>query len=90
LILGLPPEKLTAPNVVWVWKEQIAASGVRPDQGGDTEAAIYLNTAKDTLIKWIEGVDPLQPTGIPRRPLPGNGSGPVALPLPEFEDTQEP
>ena len=98
LILGLLPEELTAQAVVRAWKEQIAAPGVHPTDGGDTEAAIYLNTAKDTLIGWIEGDsgsnadedgDPHQPSGVPRRPLPRTGSAAVAFPLPKLEDGSE-
>jgi hypothetical protein len=69
LILGLPPEELTSDSVIQAWKTQIAAPGVHPDDGGDTKAAIYLNTAKDTIIRWLKGDgDPHQPSGVPRRP----------------------
>lgn len=54
LILGVRPEELTIVQVLESWKKQIVMPGVHPDLGGDTEAAIYLNTAKDTLIHWIE------------------------------------
>jgi hypothetical protein len=36
------------------WKRQIASPGVHPDLGGETESAIYLNTAKDTLVRWLD------------------------------------
>ncbi len=68
---------------------------VQPDSGGDQEAAAYLNTAKETLIKWIRenpnrgfqcrGDDPNHPSGVPRNPLPVAGSSAIALPLPEQE-----
>jgi hypothetical protein len=58
LILGLRPEELTTAAVIEYWKKQIAAPGVHPDHGGDTEAAIYLNTAKDTLVRWIDAQAP--------------------------------
>jgi hypothetical protein len=53
MILGVRPEDLTLKEVNEKWKSQLSAPGVHPDQGGDTESAIYLNTAKDTLVKWI-------------------------------------
>ncbi len=53
MILGVRPEDLTLKEVNEKWKAQLTAPGVHPDQGGDTESAIYLNTAKDTLVKWI-------------------------------------
>ena len=58
LILGLRPEELTSDSVIQAWKAQIAAPGVHPDHGGDTEAAIYLNTAKDTLVRWLDAQAP--------------------------------
>jgi len=58
MILGVRPEELTLKEVVEKWKSQIAAPGAHPDQGGDTETAIYLNTAKDTLVKWINDQSP--------------------------------
>ncbi len=103
MILGLRPEKLTVDSVTRAWKEQVASPGVHPDLGGDQEAVVYLNTAKDTLIRWLNGQpggqsgyggnpgggrDPNQPAGVPRRPLPHAGSGAVALPLPEPEENE--
>ncbi len=58
LILGVRPEEITVPLVLDAWKKQIAAPGVHPDLGGDTESAIYLNTAKDSLVRWIEAQEP--------------------------------
>ena len=55
MILGLKPERLTIESVNQAWKKQMAAPGVHPDLGGDQEAAIFLYTAKDTLLKWIGG-----------------------------------
>ncbi len=54
MILGIPtdPELLTKDKVMLAWKNQIASPGVHPDLGGDTEAAIALNTAKDA---WFAG-----------------------------------
>jgi len=58
LILGVRVEEITAPTaksvVMQAWKNQIASPGVHPDLGGDTEAAVALNTAKDHLVRWIE------------------------------------
>jgi len=52
-ILGVRPEELTKEIVNKEWKRQIAA--VHPDlQGGDNESSIYLNTAKDTLLRWLD------------------------------------
>ena len=58
MILGVRPEEMTLKEVHEKWKAQIAAPGAHPDQGGDTESAIYLNTAKDTLVKWINDQAP--------------------------------
>jgi len=58
LILGVRPEELTEAIVIEAWKRQIAAPGVHPDLGGDHEAAVFLNTAKATLVKWLETQGP--------------------------------
>lgn len=58
LLLGVRPEELTTESIIDAWKRQIASPGVHPDLGGDTESAIYLNTAKDTLIHWLEAQAP--------------------------------
>lgn len=52
MLLGLRPEELTKELVLKEWKKQITA--VHPDLGGDTESSIVLNTAKDTLLRWLE------------------------------------
>ncbi|HEY9732090.1 MAG TPA: hypothetical protein V6C89_09260 [Drouetiella sp.] len=54
MILGLKPEEATQKSVIEAWKKQIASPGVHPDLGGDTEAAVYLNTAKDQLVRWLD------------------------------------
>ncbi|MBI2811515.1 MAG: hypothetical protein HYX67_11920 [Candidatus Melainabacteria bacterium] len=54
MILGLKPEEATTKSVIEAWKKQIASPGVHPDLGGDTEAAVYLNTAKDMLVRWLD------------------------------------
>jgi hypothetical protein len=56
LILGVRQEDLTTAAVVEAWKRQIV--DVHPDKGGDTETAIILNTAKDSLVHWIEAQAP--------------------------------
>ncbi len=57
-ILGLRPEDITAASVTSHWKQQIASPGVHPDLGGNTESAIYLNTAKDALLRWLDQQSP--------------------------------
>lgn len=57
-ILGISPEDLTKEKVNKAWKDQIASPGVHPDLGGDTEAAIILNAAKDELLQFIESSAP--------------------------------
>jgi hypothetical protein len=56
LILGVRQEDLTTAMVVEAWKKQIV--DVHPDKGGDTETAIILNTAKDSLVHWIDAQAP--------------------------------
>ncbi len=78
LLLGIRPEELTTELVLEFWKKQIAAPGVHPDLGGDTESAIYLNTAKDSLLHWLEAQAPKlgkrfkQPTKEPSQPKRSN------------------
>jgi hypothetical protein len=58
-LLGVLPEEVaTRAHVIEAWKREMSKPGVHPDQGGDTEMAIYLNTAKDTLLRWIENQTP--------------------------------
>lgn len=53
MLLGLRPDELTKDLVTKEWKKQITS--VHPDlQGGDTESSIALNTAKDTLLRWLD------------------------------------
>lgn len=53
MLLGLRPDELTKDLVTREWKKQITS--VHPDlQGGDTESSIALNTAKDTLLRWLD------------------------------------
>jgi hypothetical protein len=82
LILGLRPEELTSAGVIDAWKKQIAAPGVHPDHGGDTEAAIYLNTAKDTLVRWIDAQAPKLGKKF-RPPDPGKSANPPPANQPE-------
>lgn len=58
LMLGIRPHELSRQLVLKSWKDEIGKPGVHPDSGGDTEMAIYLNVAKDTLIRWIDTQSP--------------------------------
>lgn len=58
LILGIRPEDMSIEAVQVAWKKQIVHEGVHPDLGGDTESAIYLNTAKDTLLRFLHAQAP--------------------------------
>lgn len=103
MILGLKPGGLSIELVNQAWKKQMAAPGVHPDLGGDQEAAVFLNTAKETLLNWLRdnggfgsvggsggAGGPYQPSGVPKQPLPGAGNADVALPLPEPDPENEP
>lgn len=58
-LLGLNPEDVTTRQVVTeAWKKEMSKPGVHPDTGGDTEMAIYLNTAKDALMRWVDDQTP--------------------------------
>ncbi len=72
MILGLKPEEATQKSVIEAWKKQIASPGVHPDLGGDTEAAVYLNTAKDQLVRWLDQQAPKlgKKFGQPQKPEP--------------------
>ncbi len=72
MILGLKPEEATTKSVIEAWKKQIASPGVHPDLGGDTEAAVYLNTAKDQLVRWLDQQAPKlgKKFGQPHKPEP--------------------
>jgi hypothetical protein len=54
LILGIKSDEITRENVNKAWKSEMAKPGVHPDTGGDTEIAIYINNAKESLMKWLE------------------------------------
>ena len=58
LILGLRPDNITYEVVQEAWKKSIVAPGVHPDLGGDTELAVYLNTAKDVLMRFLDAQAP--------------------------------
>lgn len=59
------------------------------------EAAAQLYKYKEIVVTWIRenpnlgGRDPNQPSGVPRKPLPGADSSAIALPLPESETETE-
>jgi len=84
MLLGVRPEEMTIESVTDAWKKQITQPGVHPDQGGDTESAIYLNTAKDTVLRWLYDQAPKLgkkwgPKGGPASKGPGGppGKGPT-------------
>lgn len=54
LILGIKSDEITRENVNRAWKNEMAKPGVHPDTGGDTEIAIYINNAKESLMKWLD------------------------------------
>jgi hypothetical protein len=56
-ILGLDLSDITAPSVHQAWKTAMAKD-VHPDLGGEQEIAIMVNTARDVLVKWLEGQQP--------------------------------
>lgn len=77
MLLGVRPEEMTIESVTDAWKRQITAPGVHPDQGGDTESAIFLNTAKDTILRWLYDQAPkLGKKWGPGGPKSGPGSKP--------------
>ena len=57
-LLGLRPEDLSKAAVLEAWKREMAKPGVHPDTGGDTEMAMYLNNAKDTLVRYLDAQAP--------------------------------
>lgn len=92
MLLGVRADELSLDSVLKAWKQQITAPGVHPEQGGNRESAIYINSAKDTLIRWLEGYpggagpdsgDPRQPSGVPRKPKPEGGNNVVNFPIQE-------
>src|ERR1700679_2170304 len=65
LILGIQPEQLTIELVHQAWKKQLTSPEMHPDFGGDVESAKYLNAAKDTLTRWLEGNREVEETQAP-------------------------
>ena len=57
-VLGLQGADFTPEDVHRAWRKQISSPQVHPDLGGEVESAILLNTAKDSLIKWLESFAP--------------------------------
>jgi hypothetical protein len=57
-VLGLNHSNFTADDVQKAWRTQISSPAVHPDLGGEVEAAILINTAKDTLLKWLDSLAP--------------------------------
>ena len=58
LVLGLRPEEITREIVHKSWKKEMTNPGTHPDVGGETEIAVYINTAKDTLYRWLDAQAP--------------------------------
>jgi len=58
LILGVRQDRISYNLVQEAWKKAITGPGVHPDLGGDTELAVYLNTAKDILMRWLDAQAP--------------------------------
>ena len=57
-ILGIDSSTFTAEDVHRAWRRQISSPEVHPDLGGELEAAILLNIAKDSLTKWLDSFAP--------------------------------
>lgn len=57
-VLGLDCDNFTSEEVYKSWRKQMASPSVHPDLGGEVEVAIELNTAKDSLIKWLDSFAP--------------------------------
>ncbi|MBI4532941.1 MAG: hypothetical protein HY711_03255, partial [Candidatus Melainabacteria bacterium] len=82
LVLGLRPEELTRELVHKAWKKEMTNPGTHPDIGGETEIAIYINTARDTLYRWLDAQAPKlgkkfgtatrEMSKVPDKPLPEN------------------
>lgn len=58
MLLGIKPEDLNRQHVFDAWKREMSKPGVHPDTGGDTEMAMYLNNAKDTLVRYLDAQAP--------------------------------
>jgi hypothetical protein len=87
VILGLNLDELTIDSVKRAWDAFVPESNNR--RSFSKQEA---HQAKDTLTRWLEyrdsdPRDPNQPSGVPRKPLPGVGSSAIALPLPEPKET---
>jgi hypothetical protein len=57
-VLGLDASALTAEDIHRAWRKAISSPEVHPDLGGAVETAILLNTAKDSLTKWLDTFTP--------------------------------
>lgn len=58
MLLGIKPEDLSKQHAIDAWKREMSKPGVHPDTGGDTEMAMYLNNAKDTLVRYLDAQAP--------------------------------
>lgn len=58
-ILGLPMDQaITVASINGAWKKQMLSSAAHPDLGGNTEEAVLLNRAKETLMAFLESRKP--------------------------------
>lgn len=57
-ILGLDATTFTAEDIHRAWRKAISSPDVHPDLGGKVETAILINTAKDSLTKWLDSFAP--------------------------------
>jgi hypothetical protein len=57
-VLGLDASTLTAEDIHRAWRKAISSPDAHPDLGGEVETAILLNTAKDSLTKWLDSFAP--------------------------------
>jgi hypothetical protein len=57
-ILGLPVDNVDQQAVRQAWKLAISDPSVHPDLGGESEVAILLNNARDTVLSWLEDQQP--------------------------------
>lgn len=58
MLLGLQPKGLTRRAVIDAWKNQIAQKFCSQ---GTEEQIIAVNSAKDRLVRWLDGDEVIQP-----------------------------
>ena len=77
MILGVNIENLSPQVTIEKWKSQIIK--VHPDHSGDTEAAVFLNTAKDTVLRWLDNPDDQSHVILRRHPSDDDGNTSASL-----------